>query len=81
MSSNQTQIPVPAGPTHIPPNALARYYTSPFPVEDMPVCVLTPQATEGPFYFEPNQIRQNIVEDHVGVPLRIAVCVMKLYAS
>ncbi len=50
----------------------------PIPVEDTPVCVLTPQATEGPFYFNPNQIRQNIVEDRVGAPLRMAVRVMRV---
>ena len=50
----------------------------PIPVEDTPVCVLTPQATEGPFYFNPDQIRQNIVEDRVGAPLRMAVRVMRV---
>ena len=40
--------------------------------------MLTPQAPQGPFYFDPNQIRQNIVEDRVGAPLRMAVRVMKM---
>ena len=47
-------------------------------LEDTPVCVLTPQATEGPFYFDTSQIRQNIVEDRAGVPLLMAVRVMRV---
>ena len=50
----------------------------PVPVSDTPVCVFTPQATEGPFYFDANRIRQNIVEDRVGSPLRMAVRVMRV---
>lgn len=74
-SSSQTQTPTPASPTHTPPTA-ARSPASPIPINDTPVCVLTPQATEGPFYFDTNQVRQNIVEDRVGAPLRMAVRVM-----
>ena len=77
-SSNLEQTKAPASPTQTPPTALARSSASPIPVADTPVCVLTPQATEGPFYFDPNQIRQNIVEDRVGVPLRMAVRVMRV---
>ena len=77
-SNNQPQTPVPASPANTPPTAPARTSSSPIPVDDTPVCVLTPQATEGPFYFDPNQIRQNIVEDRVGAPLRVAVRVMKM---
>ena len=77
-SSSQTQTPAPAGSTHTPPAAVARSSASPIPISDTPVCVLTPQATEGPFYFDTNQIRQNIVEDRVGAPLRMAVRVMRV---
>ena len=77
-SSNQTRTPLPTGPTHAPSTALARSSGSPIPLDDTPVCVLTPQATEGPFYFDPKQIRQDIVEDRVGAPLRIAVRVMRV---
>ena len=75
-SNNQT--PEPASPAHTPPPAVARSSVSPIPVDDTPVCVLTPQATEGPFYFDANQIRQDIVEDRVGAPLRMAVRVMRV---
>ena len=61
-----------------PPPTAARSSASPIPTDDSPACVLTPQATEGPFYFDTNRIRQNIVEDRVGAPLRMAVRVMKV---
>ena len=77
-SRNQTLTPAPASPTHTPPPAVAGSSVSPLPVDDTPVCVLTPQATEGPFYFDANQIRQDIVEDRVGAPLRMAVRVMRV---
>ena len=64
--------------THTPPPNPASSLASPLPVDATPVCVLTPQATEGPFYFDANQIRRDIVEDRVGVPLRLAVRVMKV---
>ena len=73
---NQTLTPAPAGSTRTPAPAAARPSVSPLPVDDIPACVMTPQATEGPFYFDTNQIRQNIVEDRVGAPLRLAVRVM-----
>ena len=75
-SKNQTLTPAPAGSTRTPAPAAARPSVSPLPVDDIPACVMTPQATEGPFYFDTNQIRQNIVEDRVGAPLRLAVRVM-----
>ena len=77
-SSNQPETPAPASPPHTPTTALVPSSASPIPVDDTPVCVLTPQATEGPFYFDPKQIRQNIVEDRVGAPLRMAVRVMRV---
>ena len=61
-----------------PTPAAARSSASSMPVGDTPVCVLTPQATEGPFYFDANRTRQNIVEDRVGATLRIAVRVMRV---
>ena len=48
---------------------------------DEPVCVLTPQATAGPFYFDPDQVRRNIVEDRVGVPFQVSVRVMRVGES
>lgn len=77
-SSNQPQTPAPESPTHTPPTAGARSTAWPLDIDDTPVCVLTPQATGGPFYFDANQVRQNIVEDRVGAPLRMAVRVMRV---
>ncbi|KAK0616890.1 Intradiol ring-cleavage dioxygenase [Immersiella caudata] len=34
-------------------------------------CILSPQATEGPFYVLGESIRSNIVDDQVGIPLHI----------
>lgn len=75
-SSNQTLTP--ASSTRTSPTAAPRSLVSPLPVDSTPVCVLTPQATEGPFYFDTNRIRQNIIEDRVGSPLRMSVRVMRV---
>ncbi|EIZ86840.1 intradiol ring-cleavage dioxygenase [Methylobacterium sp. GXF4] len=40
-------------------------------------CVLTPQAVEGPFYFDPHLERSNVTEGHPGVPLVIRVTVLE----
>ena len=77
-SGNQTLTPAPASSTPTPPPAAASSLVSPLPVDDTPVCVLTPRATEGPFYFDTNQIRHNIIEDRVGSPLRMSVRVMRV---
>jgi len=34
-------------------------------------CPVTPQQTEGPFYFDPELVRQDIGEGKAGVPLRL----------
>lgn len=34
-------------------------------------CILTPQQTEGPFFFDPRRQRRDIAPDRPGVPLRI----------
>lgn len=39
-------------------------------------CTLTPEETEGPYYFDANAIRSDIREDRLGVPLRLALRVM-----
>jgi protocatechuate 3,4-dioxygenase beta subunit len=36
-------------------------------------CTLTPQETEGPYYFDADSIRSDIREDREGVPLRLAI--------
>ncbi|KAK1772056.1 Intradiol ring-cleavage dioxygenase [Phialemonium atrogriseum] len=39
-------------------------------------CVLNPEATEGPYYVAGESVRQDVVEDQVGVPLTIDVQVV-----
>lgn len=40
------------------------------------VCTLTPRVTEGPFYFDPALVRQDIREDRPGVPLHLCMQVV-----
>jgi protocatechuate 3,4-dioxygenase beta subunit len=42
-----------------------------------PACVLTPQSTEGPFYFDPGQLRADITEGRPGVPLKLGLQVVE----
>ncbi len=58
--------------------ALESVAATPNQITDEPVCVLTPQATEGPFYFDTDLVRRDIVEDRVGAPLRMAVRVVRV---
>jgi protocatechuate 3,4-dioxygenase beta subunit len=41
-----------------------------------PDCVLTPEQEEGPFYIDLAQVRKDIVEDRLGVPLALALTVV-----
>jgi len=41
--------------------------------EDAPSCSLTPEQTEGPFYFDADKIRSDIREGHAGSLLRLAL--------
>ena len=47
---------------------------------DMPrgtrMCVLTPEAVEGPFYFDPKLVRADITEGHKGTPLALTLQVV-----
>ncbi len=36
-------------------------------------CVLTPEAVEGPFYFDPNLVRSDITEGRKGMPLKLTL--------
>ena len=40
------------------------------------MCVLTPEAVEGPFYFDPKLVRADITEGHEGAPLVLALLVV-----
>jgi protocatechuate 3,4-dioxygenase beta subunit len=41
------------------------------------VCVLFPQAVEGPYYFDPKLVRSDITDGRVGAPLRLALQVIE----
>jgi len=41
------------------------------------VCLITPQATQGPYWFDPNLERADITEGRKGLPLRIAIRVLE----
>jgi protocatechuate 3,4-dioxygenase beta subunit len=41
------------------------------PMEGAPSCSLTPEQTEGPFYFDADKIRSDIREGHDGAELRL----------
>ena len=43
---------------------------------DAKVCVLTPEATEGPFYFDPKLVRSDITESKEGAPLTLTLQVV-----
>jgi protocatechuate 3,4-dioxygenase beta subunit len=40
------------------------------------VCVITPQTTEGPYYFDPALVRTDITEGRPGVPVRLRLQVV-----
>lgn len=40
------------------------------------VCALTPEVTEGPYYFDPEIEREDIREGHAGVPVRLRIRVL-----
>ncbi|MEH2473195.1 protocatechuate 3,4-dioxygenase beta subunit [Nitrobacteraceae bacterium AZCC 2161] len=41
------------------------------PARFSPSCILTPQAVDGPYYFDPGMQRSDITEGHPGAPLRL----------
>jgi protocatechuate 3,4-dioxygenase beta subunit len=45
--------------------------------EPWPSCTLTPEQTEGPFYFETRLIRRDITEGRPGTPLRLKLKVVE----
>jgi protocatechuate 3,4-dioxygenase beta subunit len=45
--------------------------------DDAATCSLSPEGTEGPFYFDVDSIRTNIVEDREGTPLRLGIRVQE----
>ncbi len=69
----ETQV---AGGT-IDPTAVPAATGSQAPANPALACVLTPRQTEGPFYFDPRQIRRNITEGRPGTPLQVAFQVVE----
>jgi protocatechuate 3,4-dioxygenase beta subunit len=41
------------------------------------VCILTPEATEGPFYFDPKLVRSDITEGKQGAPLLLTLQIVE----
>lgn len=68
---------LPTGTTNFasPAQPPTRTPASPTPVTSIaqPDCVITPQLTEGPFYFDVDLIRRDITEGKRGIPLRVAI--------
>jgi protocatechuate 3,4-dioxygenase beta subunit len=75
-SVDPTAVPATAGATQ-PPAGVAVPSGSQSPANPAPACVLTPRQTEGPFYFDPKQIRRNITEGRPGTPLQVALQVVE----
>jgi protocatechuate 3,4-dioxygenase beta subunit len=48
----------------------------PRPIFGQATCTLTPQQTEGPYWFNANQVRSDITEGKAGVSLRVALRVV-----
>lgn len=46
-------------------------------LDDEGVCLITPQATEGPYWFDPNLDRSDIRDGRAGIPLAIRVRVVE----
>ncbi|MGE3725601.1 MAG: twin-arginine translocation signal domain-containing protein [Candidatus Sericytochromatia bacterium] len=43
---------------------------------DSPDCNLTPEAVEGPYYIKASDLRQDITEGKVGVPMELLISVV-----
>ncbi len=44
----------------------------------VPACVLTPEKTEGPYYFNAAQVRRDITEGRSGTPMRLVFTVVRV---
>lgn len=68
---------LPTGSTEFsaPAQSPTRMPATPTPVASIaqPDCVITPQLTAGPFYFDVGLIRRDITEGKRGIPLRVAI--------
>ena len=48
------------------------------PAQQAAACELTPESGEGPFYFDPRLVRQDITEGQAGAPLELAMQVVRV---
>jgi protocatechuate 3,4-dioxygenase beta subunit len=72
-STGSTTVPTTGGGTAtVSPQTTSTPLTSDL-FADSTTCSLTPQETEGPYYFDVDSIRSDIREDREGTPLRLAV--------
>jgi len=44
--------------------------------KSVPSCILTPEQTEGPFYFNVDQVREDITEGKKGTPLKLVITIV-----
>src|SRR5882672_7576563 len=62
LSGAGTLLPSRADAASLPPSALPAG-----------TCVMTPEAEEGPFYFDPKLLRSDIAEKRPGIPLTLSL--------
>jgi protocatechuate 3,4-dioxygenase beta subunit len=51
--------------------------TNPASSQPRGACTLTPQAVEGPFYFDPKLVRADIAEDRAGAPVKLVLRIIE----
>ena len=66
-----TAIAVTASGQFIPRDVFAQESNAESGLLNSGVCLLTPEVTEGPFYFDPRLLRPNIAEGKQGVPITL----------
>lgn len=71
-----TAIAVTASGQFIPRDVFAQGNTTEAGLLNSDVCLLTPEVTEGPFYFDPKLIRSDVAEGKQGVPITLLLQVV-----
>ena len=66
-----TAIAVTASGQFIPLDVFAQESNAESGLLNSGVCLLTPEVTEGPFYFDPRLVRPNIAEGKQGVTITL----------
>ncbi|MGV8839158.1 MAG: intradiol ring-cleavage dioxygenase [Bauldia sp.] len=65
-----------AGGTMLPQRLFAQNANASLLLPGADVCVLVPEVTEGPYYFDPDLVRTDIAEGHEGLPLTVRLQVV-----